>query len=126
MPTDGSLKSMTLRSLGLVELAGRRVLRLEDLGVLVVDHRLGDIEVALEQARHVEVLLDDVLLGRVEAGLRQGGEQLGLVAAEPAADLLAGHLRRGGDVLVLERGHPGAGALEVQVWVVSAIRRSRC
>ena len=42
---------------GLVELAGLGVLGLEQLGVLVVDHRLGDVDLAVEQQLHVEVLV---------------------------------------------------------------------
>ena len=72
--------------IGRVELAGRRVLGLEDLGVLVVDHRLGGVDLAGAEGDHVELLGDDVdvaLVGRVDAGLAQPGVQLGLVAEAP-------------------------------------------
>ena len=59
---------------GLIQLAGGRVLGFEDLCVLVVDHRLGDVEVPFQQAGHVEVLLDDGFLGWVEPGLHESGE----------------------------------------------------
>ena len=55
---------------GCVQLAGVRVLGLEHLGVLVVRHRLGGVDVPGEQADHVELLLDELDVGgRVEAGL---------------------------------------------------------
>ena len=47
---------MTFRSLGLVELAGLGIRCLQHLGVLVVDHRLGDVDLAVEQQGHVERL----------------------------------------------------------------------
>ena len=78
--------------LGLVELAGGRVLLLEDLGVLVVDHRLRGVDLAGREGLHVELLRDDRdVLGvvRIESGLAQAGVQLGLVAEAPRADLLA-------------------------------------
>ena len=76
--------------LGRVQLAGVRVRRLEHLGVLVVRHRLGGVDVSVEQADHVELLLDESdVARRIEPGLGQGGEDLVLVAESPVADVLA-------------------------------------
>ena len=80
-----------------VELAGRRVLRLEDLRELVVRHRRGRLDLPLEERDHVERLVEDldalVVLG-IHAVLRQRGVELELVSAAPHADRLASH---GGD-----------------------------
>ena len=84
---------------GGVELAGVGVDRLQHLGVLVVGHRLGDVDVAGEQAVHVEGLLDEVDVAEVDPVLLHAGEELPLVAVAPAADVLAGEVGRRGDVL---------------------------
>ena len=64
VPVDG------VEVAGLVQLAGGRVLGLEHLGVLVVDHRLGGVDVPAEQGLHVELLLDQGdVLARVQARL---------------------------------------------------------
>jgi len=96
----------------LVELAGVRVGGLEELGPLVVDHRLGDVDaVALrrtaavlgrDQFAHVEVLLHaGEVSPRGETGKGCGGQDLELVAEGPGTDLLAGEIGRRGDVGVL-------------------------
>jgi hypothetical protein len=97
---------MTFRSSGLIQLAGRLVLGLEDLGVLVVDHRLGRVDLTGDEGDHVELLLDDahvVGLAGIETGLDEAGVQLGLVAETPRPDLLALQLLGRRDALVLER-----------------------
>src|SRR5215217_5218841 len=78
----------------LVELARFRVLRLENLGELVVRHRGRRVDLSVEEEVHVERLLDDrrVLLG-VDAVLVQRREELVLVSSEPDADLLALEVR---------------------------------
>ena len=97
-----------------VELAGLRVLGLKHLGEFVVGHRRGRVDLALEQQVHVERLLHDRharVLGRVHACLREGCEELVLVAAEPVGDLLTLHLRDRVDpgALPRELGHARAG-----------------
>ena len=61
--TTGVVPVDDVQVLGLVELAGRRVGGLEDLGVLVVDHGLGTSISLVEERDHVEVL-DDLLVLR--------------------------------------------------------------
>ena len=71
-----------------VELAGLRVHGLEHLGVLVVGHGLGGVDLAVEQGDHVELLLHQRDVGaRVEPGFGHAGEQLELVAEAPVADV---------------------------------------
>ena len=51
---------------GLVQLAGLRVVRLEDLRVLVVDHRLGDVDLALTAAAAMsKAWMTFVVVGRL-------------------------------------------------------------
>ena len=103
---------MTLRSARLVERTGRRVLLLQHLGVLVVDHRLRGVDLLAQQRRHVELLLDQGDPGlRVDARLLQAGEQLELVAEAPVADLLTGQARGRGQPRVLPRDLQRAGPL---------------
>ena len=96
-----------------VELAGLRVLRLEDLRELVVRHRRCRVDAPAQEVGHRERLVEDlhalVLLG-VHAVLRQRGVELELVAAAPHADGLVAHLRDRGDAAVLpgELRHAGA------------------
>ncbi|CAB4747593.1 unannotated protein [freshwater metagenome] len=97
---------------GGVELAGLRVLRLEHLCVLVVGHRLGGIDVALEQTDHVELLCHVVDRRRVDTGLGHRGEDFELVAVAPVTDLLACVVLGGRDVLVLEAHGQGSRTLE--------------
>ena len=95
-----------------VELAGGRVDRLEHLGVLVVGHRLGRVDVTFEQTDHVELLGDVLHRGRIDAVLRHRRKHLELVAEAPVADLLAGEVGRRRDALVLEAHLQRARALE--------------
>ena len=99
--------------LGCVQLPGVGILRFEDLGVLVVRHRLGGVDLAFEQADHVELLLDERdVVRRVETGLGQGGEDLVLVAESPVADVAPFEVLRTRDARVDERDLQGARALE--------------
>jgi hypothetical protein len=96
----------------LVEVVRVGVLRLEHLGELVVGHRRGGVDLAVQEEVHVEGLRDDVhVLLRVEAVLGQRGEELVLVPAEPDTDLLALQLLDVRDAAVGPRDlrHPGAG-----------------
>ena len=80
---------MTLKSAGVVQLTGRRVLGFEHLGVLVVGHRLRRRRCHRQERLHVELLLDQRdVLGRIEADLGQRSEDLELVAETPVPDLL--------------------------------------
>ena len=97
-----------------VRRAGLRVLALEHLRQLVVGHRGGRVDLALEEQAHVERLVDDLHRARalrIEPVLDERGEQLVLVAAAPDADLLTLHLGDVGDAAVLVRqlGHARAG-----------------
>ena len=96
----------------LVELAGRRVRRLQHLRVLVVRHGLGGVDLAVEQRLHVELLLDERDVGGRDPRLRHAGEQLELVAEAPVADLLAAQVGGRRDPLVRERHLVGARTLE--------------
>ena len=96
----------------LVQRTGGRVLLLEHLRVLVVDHRLRGVDLLAQQRGHVELLLDEGDTGlRVDARLLESGEQLELVAEAPVADLLAGQARGRGQPRVLPRDLQRAGPL---------------
>ena len=98
--------------LRLVQLARVGVDRLEDLGVLVVRHRLGSIDRPVEQRDHVELLADEVHVGgRIETCLADRREQLVLVAEAPVADVLSGEVRRRRDSCIGEAHLQGSGAL---------------
>ncbi len=71
----------------LIELTGVGVDRLQHLGVLVVDHRLGGVDVPIEEGGHCEVLPNQ--LNIFHTGLADGRGQFELVAKAPVADLLA-------------------------------------
>src|SRR5439155_6530772 len=84
---------------------GLRILLLEHLRVLAVDHGLRRIDLAVQEQRHVEGLGHDVdvaRFGRVDADLAHRGVELGLVPEAPGPDLLALPVLGLGDVLVLE------------------------
>ena len=99
--------------LGLVELAGVGVDRLEHLGVLVVDHRLGGVDLAADQGQHVEVLLHQLHVAvRVEPVLAQPGQKLELVAEAPVAHRAALQVGDRGDARVGEGHLQGGAALE--------------
>ena len=85
--------------LRLVQLTGIGVDRLQHLGVLVVDHRLGGVDIAVEQSIHGEVLTNQ--LDILDAELGNGRGQFELVAEPPVPDLLPGP--------VLGRFDPGVG-----------------
>ena len=96
----------------LVELVRLRVLLLEHLRELVVGHRRGGVDLAVQEQVHVERLRHDLrVLLRVDPVLRQRGEELVLVPAEPDADLLIAEVVDRVDAAVLERdlGHARAG-----------------
>ncbi len=87
------------------ELARIRVLHLEHLRELVVGHRRGRVDVAVQEQRHVERLVHDrdvVRVLRVDAVLDERRVELVLVPAAPDADLLAAH--------VCDRLDPAVGA----------------
>ena len=98
---------------GLEQLAGVGIDGLEHLGVLVVDHRLGGVDVAVDERGHVEVLLheSDIALG-VETNADEAGEELELVAESPVPHQFALEVGRAGDAGVSERHLQGAAALE--------------
>ena len=84
----------------------------EQLRELVVRHGLGRVDVPLQQAEHVELLLHEFHVGtRVEPGGGHGREQLVLVAEAPVADLLALQPGDVGDARRRERDLQGAGTL---------------
>ena len=60
---------------------------LEHERVLVVRHRLGGIDLTLDERDHVAALLHRRHVGRVDAGLGEAGEDLVLVAEAPVADV---------------------------------------
>src|SRR6267143_1182722 len=98
-----------------VKLAGFWVLLFEHLRVLVVDHGLRRIDLAVQKKRHVERLGHDgdvARLGRIDPDLAHRGVELGLVPEAPRPDLLALPVFGLGDVLVLERDLERARALE--------------
>ena len=92
----------------MVQLAGLRVDCLEDLGVFVVDHRLGGIDLVVEQGVHGEVLRHELDIRDLE--LLDGGEHLEFVAESPVAHLLTRPVLRRLDARVgpgdLERARP--------------------
>ena len=96
--------------LRLVQLSGLRVDRLQDLGVLVVDHCLGGVDLVVEQGVHGEVLRHQLAIGDLE--LLDGGEHLELVAESPVAHSLSRPVFRGLDARVGPGDLEGAGALE--------------
>ena len=99
--------------LGLVELAGFGIDCLENQRVLVVGHRLGRVDVTVDQRRHVEGLLHqgDVAIG-IETIGPQTGEELELVAEAPVADVGPCEIIDGCDTGVSEGHLERATALE--------------
>ena len=89
--------------LGLEQLAGLRVGRLEHQCVLVVRHRLGSLDVSGDERRHVATLLDMRDVRRVDTSLGHAGKDLVLVAEPPVADAVAGEVCRRLDPRVGER-----------------------
>ena len=79
----------------LVELAGVRVDGFQHLGVLVVGHGLGGVQLAIKQQGHIKGLLNDGdiigVLG-VDIHSAHGGEELMLVAKAPGADAHASEI----------------------------------
>ena len=97
----------------LVEGAGRRVHRLENLRVLVVDHRLGGVDLAAQQGQHVEALAHQIEVGTgIKARLAGSGQQLELVAPAPVTDNLSCEVGWIVDARVGPGHLEGAGALE--------------
>jgi hypothetical protein len=97
-----------------VELPGLRVLRLEDLGELVVRHRRRRVDLVLQEQLHVERLVDDRHVTRVrvvDAVLLERREELGSLPQHQTPDLLASHLLDRVDPARLpgQLGHPRAG-----------------
>ena len=74
---------------GLVEFAGVGVGGFEHLGIFVIDHGLGGVDLFVEQQCHIKGLLHNFDLAgviRVDASFAQRGEQFKLVAKAPGAD----------------------------------------
>ncbi len=87
--------------------------RFEHLCVLVVGHRLGGVDLTVEQRDHVELLADEFDVGcRVETGLADGGEHFVFVAEAPVADDLAFEVGRRFDSGVDQTHLQGPGPLE--------------
>ena len=96
-----------------VELTGGGVRRLQYLGVLVVDHRLGGVYLALQQGQHVEALLYQVVVATgIHAGPTGTGQELELVAPTPVADNLPGQVGRAVDARIGPRDLKRARTLE--------------
>ncbi len=103
---------MTLKSSGVYSSPVSGLIGLEHLCVLVVGHRLRGVDVTLEQTDHVELLGDVLDRGRIDAVLGHRREHFPFVAEAPVADLVAGKVLGGGDVLVLEAHLQRARSLE--------------
>ena len=106
---------MTFRSSGLVELAGIGIDGFQHLGIFVVGHGLGGVQLPIQQQRHIKGLLDDgdiVGVFRVDVDSAHGGEELMLVAEAPGADAHALEVLHGLDAGIHERDFERAAALE--------------
>ncbi len=101
---------MTGEIFGGEELTRVRVDSFEHLGVLVVGHRLGGIELTVEKEGHVERLLDDFARSHPELFKSRG--QLELVAKAPRPDSLPFPILGSGDARIGPGNLKGSRTLE--------------
>ena len=91
----------------LIQLAGVGVDCLQHLCVLIVDHGLGSVNVAVQQCRHIKGLLHEFNIAVwIDAVAAHSSQQLKLVAEAPVAYFLA--------FQIFDRFNPGVGKGDLQ------------